>query len=166
METTKTKIIQIHWEGPYKISDLPKLKNGVTDYGIYQIYGNHPVYGKDVLLYIGKAYVQTFGERIPQENWLDTNDSNNIKIYVGRFHGPQTPTETEWFYENDLAEKLLIHVHKPAYNSKSISSIRHSDYENIHILNWGHYRSLHPELSGLRWSKKLYDLPYEVYKWE
>lgn len=49
----KTSLIQILWDGPYSITDLVKLKNEEIDYGIYQIYGNHPVYGNDVLLYIG-----------------------------------------------------------------------------------------------------------------
>ncbi|HDR7669617.1 TPA: hypothetical protein QCX97_003504 [Bacillus wiedmannii] len=53
METTKTSLIQILWHGPYSITDLVKLKNEEIDYGIYQSYGNHPVYGNDVLLYIG-----------------------------------------------------------------------------------------------------------------
>ncbi|MES5869165.1 hypothetical protein [Bacillus cereus group sp. RP32] len=53
METTKTSLIQILLDGPYSITDLVKLKNEEIDYGIYQIYGNHPVYGNDVLLYIG-----------------------------------------------------------------------------------------------------------------
>ncbi|WP_078183723.1 hypothetical protein [Bacillus wiedmannii] len=61
METTKTSLIQILWDGPYNITDLVKLKNEETDYGIYQIYGNHPIYGNDVLLYIGCFFPQKKG---------------------------------------------------------------------------------------------------------
>lgn len=165
MDITTNRLIQIQWDGPYMINDLPKLKNEETDYGIYQIYGNHPVYGHDVLLYIGKADYQTLGKRISQENWLDTNDSNNTKIYVGRFHGSNTPTEIEWSIEIDLAERLLIYVHKPAYNARSISTLRDIEFQNIHILNWGDYRSLLPEISGLRWTSKLDNLEYDIYKW-
>jgi hypothetical protein len=75
------------------------------------------------LLYIGKADFQTIGKRVSQENWWDTNDSNHLKIYAGRLAGERTPSEEQWSYEIDLAEKLLIYVHKPAYNSKSLSSI-------------------------------------------
>ncbi|MGH0437569.1 hypothetical protein ACQVOM_25725 [Bacillus basilensis] len=165
METTKTSLIQILWDGPYSITDLVKLKNEETDYGIYQVYGNHPIYGNDVLLYIGKADCQTLGKRISQENWPDTNDSNNTKIYVGRFYGSKNPTQTEWSVEIDLAERLLIYVHKPAYNSKSISSLKDLKFQDIHILNWGNYRSLLPEISGLRWTSKLDNLVFEMYKW-
>jgi hypothetical protein len=123
MDNLKINLIQIHWEGPYKLNDLSTLTNDEYDYGIYQIYGKHPVYGKDVLLYIGKASNQTLGKRISQENWLDTNDSNNNKIYVGRLHGSYSPTKKQWTKEFDLAERFLIYVHKPAYNARSISSL-------------------------------------------
>lgn len=165
METTKTHIIQIDWDGPYKITELPQLTDSISDYGVYQIYGYHPVYGNDVLLYIGKADHQTFGKRIPQENWWDTNDSNNTKIYVGRLLGPQTPNQLDWSLEIDLAEQLLIYVHKPAYNARSVSSLRNLKIQDIHILNWSNYRSLLPEVSGLRWTKKLDNQEHDVYKW-
>jgi hypothetical protein len=38
MEIAKTHLIQIQWEGSYKLTDLPILMNEETDYGIYQIY--------------------------------------------------------------------------------------------------------------------------------
>lgn len=164
MEFSKIHLIQIHWEGPYKLTDLPTLMNEETDYGIYQIYGKHPIYGSDVLLYIGKADYQTLGKRISQEDWLNTNDSNNTKIYVGKLHGPQTPTEEQWSKEIDLAERFLIYVHKPAYNSRSISSLPDSELQAIHILNWGHHKDLLPELSGLRWTSKLDHLTYDTYR--
>ncbi|MFZ3577870.1 hypothetical protein [Virgibacillus sp. DJP39] len=166
MEVAKTHLIQIQWEGSFKLIDLPTLKNEETDYGIYQIYGKHPIYGSDVLLYIGKADCQTLGKRISQENWIDTNDSNNTKIYIGKLHGPTIPSEEIWSKEIDLAERLLIYVHKPAYNSKSISSLPDTELQSVHILNWGHHRDLLPELSGLRWTSKLYPLEYETYRWE
>lgn len=165
MQTIKTNIIQIQWDGPYKLNDLPNLMNEEMDYGVYQIYGKHPVYGNDVLLYIGKADYQTLGKRISQENWIDTNDSNNSKIYVGRLLGQQNPALEIWSKEIDLAERLLIYVHKPAYNSKSISSLPESELQNIHILNWGHHRDLLPEISALRWAGKLHPLDYDTYKW-
>lgn len=158
------KLIQIDWEGPFSLSDLANLSNEQIDYGIYQIYGKHPVYGSGVLLYIGKAALQTFGKRIAQENWFDTNDSNTLSIYTGRLAGEITPPEKEWENEIDLAERLLIYVHKPAYNARSISSFPDSDLQNVHILNWGHYRDLLSEVSGLRWTSKLDSLVYDIYK--
>ncbi|MED4534909.1 hypothetical protein [Metabacillus fastidiosus] len=166
MIITDIELIQITWEGPYSLNELDLLQNNVTDYGIYTIYGTHMIYGKDVLLYIGKADQQTLGKRISQEAWDNTNDSNNHKIYVGRLHGPVNPSNQIWSKQIALAESLLIYVHKPAYNQKNISSIPDTDLQNIHILNWGDYRALLPEVSGIRWTSKLDETVYEMYKYE
>lgn len=48
------------------------------------MYGCHPIYGNDVLLYIGKAQKQTFAKRLSQEGWEYNEDAKNIKFYVGR----------------------------------------------------------------------------------
>ncbi|MGD6942467.1 hypothetical protein ACQCT6_10540 [Cytobacillus gottheilii] len=161
-----TKIIQLQWEGPYNLDQLPILTNEEIDYGVYQIYGKQPIYGHDVLLYLGQANEQTFGKRIAQERWRDTNDSNNHKIYVGRIIGETKPSNLEWFEEITLAEQLLIAVHKPAFNSKSLFANFNLKLQNIHILNWGNYRDLFPEVSGLRWSNANFEIESEVYKWE
>jgi hypothetical protein len=166
VENHNSKLIQIAWDGPYYLKDLNDLKDEQKDYGIYQIYGKHPVYGSNVLLYIGKADYQTIGKRISQENWWDTNDSMVLTIYVGRLSGERVPNEAQWSKEIDLAEKLLIYVHKPAYNSKNLNNIPDKELQDIHILNWGSYRDLLPELSGLRWTTKLDSLNYEVYSLE
>jgi hypothetical protein len=160
------KLIQLDWEGPYKLKELTNLMKNSVDYGLYQIYGRHPLYGNAVLLYIGKADKQTLGKRILQENWHDTNDSQNLTIYIGRCAGDKTPDEETWSNEIDLAERLLIHVHKPAYNSKSLYKIPMENLNSIHILNWGDHCSLYPEISGLRWTNKLDELDYDIYRAE
>ena len=137
METYNCTLIQIDWTGPYLLRDIGELTDVQKDYGIYQIYGKHPVYGSNVLLYIGKADIQTIGKRISQENWWDTNDSTVLTIYAGRLAGEGVPNENQWSNEIDLAEKLLIYVHKPAYNSKNLNNIPDKELQNVHILNWG-----------------------------
>ncbi|MFC5604751.1 hypothetical protein [Sporosarcina koreensis] len=163
MEYQHMKLIHLEWTGPYTLENLTDLMDEETDYGIYQVYGKHPIYGSNVLLYIGKADLQTIGKRISQENWWNTNDSGRHLIYAGRLMGEQTPEEIDWSIEIDLAEKLLIYGHKPAYNSKNLSNILHVNLQDIHILNWGSYRDLFPEVSGLRWTSKLDDLEHEIY---
>ena len=49
-------IIHIEWEGPYSLNQLDTLNDLRRDHGLYQIYGHHPVYGSNVLLYIGQTY--------------------------------------------------------------------------------------------------------------
>jgi len=83
--------------------------DSLTEKGIYQVYGTHPVYGKDVLLYIRKTSNQTFGKRLRQ-------------------------------------------------------TVPHHDLYNVHILKWGLYNQLMPEVSGLRWTNILDNMPiYKVY---
>lgn len=159
-------MIQIDWDGPYDLTQLKQLMNDQEDYGVYQIYGKYLVYGSDVLLYIGKADRQTFGTRISQEGWLYQNDANNLKIYIGRLHGTQPVSEEVWSKEIDLAERLLLYVHKPSNNSRSISPLTDHELKHVHLLNWGHHRDLLPEVSGARWTSRLDDMPYEVYRWE
>jgi len=163
MKSYNVRLIQIDWTGPYLLKDITELTDVQKDYGIYQIYGKHPVYGSNVLLYIGKADYQTIGKRISQENWWDTNDSTTLTIYAGRLSGESVPNESKWSNEIDLAEKLLIYVHKPAYNSKNLNNIPDQDLQDVHILNWGSYRDLFPEISGLRWTTSLVRYSYEVY---
>lgn len=43
MELSTTHLINIQWDGPYNLTQLSELMNDETDYGIYQIYGNHLV---------------------------------------------------------------------------------------------------------------------------
>lgn len=157
-------IIHIDWSGPYILDELSELDDETTDYGLYQIYGNHPIYGKEVLLYIGKADKQTFGKRISQERWGYVDNYERIQIYIGRLAGNSTPTSRIWSKEIDLAEKLLIYSHKPAYNSMSINRIADIELNSLHILNWGMFNSLMPEVSGARWTSEYDEMPdYEVY---
>ncbi|MCF6293032.1 MAG: hypothetical protein L3J04_06525 [Robiginitomaculum sp.] len=146
--------IHLEWYGPYLLSGLSEVGNEEYDYGVYQVYGTHPVYGSNVLLYIGKASQQTFGVRIQQEGWKGNQDEENIQIYVGRFSGKKKPSDKKWDQEITLAEQLLIHAHKPALNSQHIKSIRNPKLDDVHVLNWYSYRDLMPEVSGMRWKPK------------
>jgi hypothetical protein len=161
---TATEIIHIEWDGPISFSEVKSLI-GERDYGVYQIYGGHPVYGSDALLYIGKASAQHFGIRIPQQkHWADNRDSNRIAVYVGRLAGDSTPSDQIWGRQIDLAERLLIFAHQPANNTQK--SIQHidADLQNVHVLNWGYHRDLLPEVSGIRWTSKLGWMPnYKEY---
>lgn len=87
-------IIQIKWEGPFNLSELTTLNDTEIDYGIYQIYGSHLVYGDNVLLYIGQANQQTFCTRISQHSyWLE----NDFSFYIGRLSGENTPSYQAWY---------------------------------------------------------------------
>src|SRR5688572_4615381 len=89
-------IIHIEWDGPHRLDSVGTLK-GPTDYGVYQIYGGHPVYGSSALLYIGRASNQYFASRLAQEGWwLDNRDAGRVEVYVGRLAGGVTPENPVW----------------------------------------------------------------------
>lgn len=165
--------IKIEWEGSYSLEEIglnditynyslknAKLNDEAMDYGIYQIYGNHPVYGTNVLLYIGKAQEQTFAKRISREGWEYNEDSKNIQIYVGRIYNENNSSDEIWDKMIDIAERMLIYSHEPARNSSNILNITKNEeklkiFEDVRIFNYGRYKSLMPEISGEMWIKEL-----------
>lgn len=144
--------IHIEWNGPYDLEKICELSES-TDYGVYQVYGTHPIYGSDVLLYIGQAKQQYFSKRIPQhEKFFYNQDSENITFYVGRLGGNNHVSGDEWDSQIDIAEKHLIFSHKPAFNSSNIESINNDIIpENAHVFNWQDHKNLLPEVSAFRY---------------
>lgn len=144
-------IIHIQWQGPFSYRDVPSLDNARKDYGVYQVYACHPVYGSGALVYIGMAARQTFGKRIPQHRWETGSepDPEQLEFYVGRLKGDGPITPEQWANDIRLAEKLLIHDHGPAYNSTHMMAIGNEiEVENVRIINFGATRSLRREVSG------------------
>ena len=64
----RERIIHIEWEGPYSLNQLDTSKDLRKDHGRIR-YGHHPVYGSNVLLYIGQTIGRTFGERIEEHDF-------------------------------------------------------------------------------------------------
>ena len=164
--------IRIEWKGPYKLTDigydydgenymLKKAKlDDKIDFGVYQVYGFHPVYGNNVLLYIGKAKEQTFAKRLSQEGWEYNADYKNLQIYVGRLFSNEELTLSKWSEFVDIAESMLIYAHAPAMNSSNILNIskdkkKLKKFENVRIFNYDECRSLFPEVSGELWIKEV-----------
>ncbi len=162
------EIVHIYWQGPIDLDELSKFNDTNIDHGIYQVYGNHPVYATNALLYIGMAYDQTFYTRIKQHQYdIDQYNEGKIEIYIGRLTGLKNINNKKW---DDLiirSEKLLITSHKPAWNASNIKEFKDSidiTIQELHILNWGNYAKLLPEVSGDRWSNKwATDLEYKPF---
>jgi hypothetical protein len=152
------KKITITWDGPYSLEQLESGYKHLDSYGgLYQIYGTHPVYGSNVLLYIGKAVSQSFSKRIKQEeHWWDNPDSYNIQVYTGRLFNKvqkKAQEKSDWIDDISLAEQLLINTHMPAHNSSNINSISRKEdilekISKVRVINWHYYRDLMPEVSG------------------
>lgn len=164
MENPET--IQIWWEGPFtydqimqkeKSKDIPNQDNSVQKIGLYQVYGNHIVYGKDVLLYIGMT-LAGFQNRL-KDRWVINN------IYLGTiFSNNKTLAEDEQKAQIVQAEALLINVMTPALNSSYINSVSEKlCKQKFTVYNLNNYRSLLPELSSMRWWNNI-DSNYELVK--
>ena len=146
--------IDIEWQGPLSIEDIANLHES-SDFGIYQLYGRHTVYGEKTLLYIGKAWLQTFGTRISQ-HYLADFVCGTAAAYVGRL-GYFPPRSDNWEQRVSLAEKLLIYAHAPAWNTQNIND--YDPIDNLRIFNWGDYGLLLPEVSHARYQYSHNHLP-------
>jgi len=143
------KKIHVDWRGPFELDDIKK-SNQAKNYGIYQYYGTHPVYGTNTLLYLGKASDNIIQSRI-KSHAHNTWSSTPIEIYLGNIIAHEKLSDKIWSQHINLAEKLLIYTHSPAWNSQNIKSIVYSDFNNVHIFNWGNRAMLLPEVSYERW---------------
>lgn len=132
------RIIQVTWEGPLTLQ-AAIVSSAATSQGVYQIYGQHVVFGANALLYIGVTAGQTFSARLVQhrERWLKYED--DVAIRLGIVAGATS--------SRDLLdiEALTIWWHSPPYNSKNIWSYNGSA---LRIQNFGSRGRLHPEYSS------------------
>lgn len=169
--TQEQTIIRINWSGPFVVEDTrkpgaknakasfrkgrntPALNHTGKDIGVYQIYGKHLIYGGDVLLYIGMAPKTSFAERISAHmtNWEENWGAENT-VHVGRLdiEGGENPKSKPRAELIEVAEKLLIHHHSPAFNGGNIETLywRPSKasvfltHNNVRVKNRGDRRCL------------------------
>jgi hypothetical protein len=145
----ETKKIYIQWEGPFKSNKLSEFDNQKKDYGLYQIYGDHVLYGRNVLLYIGltKGLTQTFAMRVTQKNKDTWTNWEDLKIYLGRFCGiEEVKNNQDWDSQIDFAEALLINYLTPAWNSDGLNGSKPlGNYDECKVINIGNRMSI-PEI--------------------
>ena len=145
--------IHILWDGPFLTDELSLLNTSI-DYGVYQIYGSHPVYGRDALLYIGRCREQTFCKPLVQHPWIAaTRNQKKVTFHVGRIANlGSAPKIENWEKMVKQAEQLLLYAHFPCYNShKDLSEMQLDQLQDVHVLNWDCHRDLFPEVSGARY---------------
>ena len=125
------KIIKVQWDGPFTYEEVKQF-NGKKDYGIYIAFGNHRIYGMDSLLYVGKAFDQTFLMRINQHtDWPGTE-----YYYLGRICGIGKTTYKTWHEEVDYLETQIIQHCLPSWNASKLNYTNKTyEFENPIILN-------------------------------
>lgn len=155
------KIYDVYWEGPFSLNEIINNQTTINCdvvkrwHSLYQIYGDHPCYGHDILLYIGRTE-QGIKERFEKHWNRFSNQCDEVKIFLGSFnefrnwktwkrishYQPATIKDPSL----DAIESLLIYSHQPAYNSRELCSTKFKDL-NIRIFNTGRRKSLLPEMS-------------------
>ncbi len=115
MKKIEVEVIDLDWEGAFRLkydrdsdSYFP-LENSIPSKllklcGLYQIYGNHPAYGTDVLLYIGKTE-NSFEDRFSDHFGSGSvfyNYYTNLSVYLAPWKYPDEKEKIE------LAESVLI----------------------------------------------------------
>lgn len=163
-------VVNIVWECiEFDGVDFKKIRelNKNADYGLYQIYGHHPAYGDDALLYIGLASGQTFAQRINDRLEFYESSARPTNICIGRIcessEKQSSMLKGEWEDLISLSEKLLIKTHSPAMNEILYKGRDTIWKDDLLIINWGDYKRLLPEVSTLRmsWDYWLYERPIE-----
>jgi hypothetical protein len=160
--SSNVTVIDILWEGPYSI-DRVKEQNKGHDYGIYQVYGTHPVFGPDALLYIGHVDRNKFGDRFisHQRKWLELEPSET-QIFIGRLSGVEPLLKSrnaEWGEMIVRAEALLIYYCSPPFNAKEIKE--EPNVPETVVINHGRRNRLPRTVSNVSAAISLNDLkPY------
>jgi hypothetical protein len=150
--------IKIFWEGPFKINDILEDKIdksysvSANDMGLYQVYGTHPLYGSNVLVYIGRTKNKKGFKSRLKDRWVVENgsDTENVQIYLGTIFSDNEKIEAKNIDKMiEKSEVLLINAMKPAYNSSNIQSANEDFIKDNFILhNEGNYRNIYPVLDS------------------
>jgi hypothetical protein len=168
-------VINIVWEKIPFDMNIIKEKMGPSDYGLYQIYGHHPAYGEDTLLYIGKAQDQAFGVRLNERWEFIESCAFPTSFRLGRIVLSSKESESlgwdinRWKDMINIAEMILIRSHTPAFNKQLNSGIFNSELtefnnEQFLIFNTEDYGRLLPEVSNLRWSYRYWNFEKPISK--
>jgi hypothetical protein len=152
-------LIHVQWEGPFPFASVSSW-NRPTDYGVYQVYGRHPLYGANALLYLGRAQQTTFAKRLSQEGWENWQAAEGpVQVHLGRLSGSATPDALAWDEQIACVERLLIFAHRPAHNASGLYRNNDPDLEHLHVFNWGARGDLLPEVSGQRMIQRFAVIP-------
>lgn len=131
------QLVQVHWSGPFLVRDVIEGEQA-KEKGLYQIYGQHVVFGVDALLYVGMTDGQTFATRFGQhERWLRFESDVSVRLGIIK-----DPSRMKLLAD---VEALTIWWHSPPYNAKSIWQYTGSP---LHIQNWGARGRLNAEYTS------------------
>lgn len=140
-----TKYYEVKWEGPYKLEEVlaeeevsrSNENKVLKSRGVYQIYGVHPVFGPNSLLYIGRVTEGSFSSRFYQHNsWLK-DEPSSLNIYFGVLGNESGKAAEPEIDQIKRVEALLIYHTSPPYNSSGINTYHPQiEFEEV-VVNLG-----------------------------
>ena len=149
---TSLDVIEVAWSGPHSEQEIAEL-TGPYDRGLLAIYGSHPVFGADALLYIDEARDVPLSQRPKRvQVWLDQLPSE-ATFYVGRLGGTEPVGHDEWLSAIARAHRLAVFFHSPPWNSAGVN--HHEVQAPTLLLNVGRRHRLALEVSNL-WDRSAY----------
>ena len=150
------EIYEVCWRGPFSPEAIATLTSEQLEkFVLYSVYGAHPTYGNNVLLYIGmteRGVIRRLAEHGYEMDLERFNDSQVYLASIGQFLSWDDSSEKEIFERPDRhlverIESLLIYAHQPYGNSRNKHSANRA--AGLRIFNTERHASLHPEVSAL-----------------
>ena len=145
-------VVEVAWTGPYRFEDIAGA-GADSDRGLLAVYGSHPVFGADALLYIDEAREAPFAARLDRlRPWL-LHLPTDATFYVGQLGGRDALGWPEWLDAIQRAYRLAVFFHSPPWNSQGVN--HHGVEVPTVLLNVGRRHRLALEVSTL-WDRSAY----------
>jgi len=129
----------------------PNLSEKITSGpGVYQVYGDSPIYGTNTLLYIGQA--DNLSKRIKGGHL------KNLESFITK--QPNIYFRYAKVKHNllNIVESILIAMHKPSFNSSYIINVHHdATLEAYYMQNHGDRGMLHLEVTNFYFFREYID---------
>jgi excinuclease UvrABC nuclease subunit len=133
MQSQSFTVITLEWINDLAQNPFPPRS------GIYQIYGNSPIYGFKCLLYIGKA-----------KNLQTRTHDHEIKGAISLINGKSYSYAECPEDQLTQVESILIATHKPSYNSQCINTPSNTDTP-VMVQNHGERGALVLQVTNSHW---------------
>ena len=115
MKTAEYQEIIINWSNRQTIQTIDDLAKCTDDRHnvLYQLYGDHHIYGRDTLLYIGKSVYADNRMRAHLNGIFSF--VNNLSVSIGKIDNYDESLE--------IPESIFIACHNPSYNKEFIHDL-------------------------------------------
>lgn len=144
MRTALYQEIIIDWLKKVPLETIDDLAECVCDKHnvLYQLYGDHHIYGRDTLLYIGKTGCADSRIRAHLNGVF--RYVNNLSVSIGILE--------DYDGHLEIPESILIACHKPSYNKEFIHDLSaEAKQSKIIVINNGHNAMLKTCCSNFWW---------------